>query len=131
MEFVEKMDMSFSYKPVLLKAVLYFMDEEGRVRICDLVTYFSEFYEDRKDRGLVAEKPSSLYQKGGYTEKDVERNILTNPFKRFADMRFLRRCKDISLIEINPVIFKKLTEEDRAKIIQVCDEKLEGYYSKF
>ena len=130
MDFIEKMDMSFSYKPVLLKAIFEYIDEDGKVKIADVVNYFIEFYEDRKSKGLVAEKASSIYQKGGYTEKDVERNIMSNPFKRFADMRFLRRCKDVSYIEINPIIFKKLTEEDIQHILSVCNEKLDNYYGR-
>lgn len=130
MDFVEKMDMSFSYKPVLLKAILDHMDSDGRVRICDIISYFTDFYEERKEAGLPAEKASSLYQKGGYTEKDVERNIFSNPFKRFADMRFLRRCKDVTMVEINPIIFKKLTDADKKHILQICDDKLDEYFSK-
>ncbi|MGL4791468.1 MAG: DEAD/DEAH box helicase, partial [Anaerotignaceae bacterium] len=55
MDFVRTMDMSFSYKPVLLKAIFDFVDEDGKVRICDIVTYFVEFFENRKEKGLVAE----------------------------------------------------------------------------
>lgn len=130
MEFIEKMDMSFSYKPVLLKAVLKHMDENGQVRICDVVSYFIDFYENRKENGLVAEKPTSIYQKGGYTEKDVERNIFMNPFKRFADMRFLQRCKDVTMVEINPTIFKKLTDKDKVSISNICERKLDDYYKR-
>lgn len=130
MDFVEKMDMSFSYKPVLLKAIFDHMDSDGRVRICDIVSYFIDFHEERKEAGLPVEKASSLYQKGGYTEKDVERNIFSNPFKRFADMRFLRRCKDVTMVEINPVIFRKLTDADKKHILQICDDKLDEYFRK-
>lgn len=130
MDFVNKMDMSFSYKPVLLKAIFDHMDSSGRVRICDMVSYFIDFYEERKELGLVAEKVSSIYQKGGYTEKDVERNIFSNPFKRFADMRFLRRCKDVTLVEINPQVFNKLTDADIDRILQICNEKLDTYYKR-
>ena len=88
MKFIETMDMSFSYKPVLLKAIYEYMDSNGRVALPDVVDYFIDFYEDRKAHGMIAEKPNSIYQKGGYTKKDVEKNILSNPFKRFEDMRF-------------------------------------------
>ncbi|KJS18382.1 MAG: hypothetical protein VR69_00740 [Peptococcaceae bacterium BRH_c4b] len=44
MEMVKTMDMSFSYKPVLLKAMLEHVDENGKVRIEDIVDYFIEFY---------------------------------------------------------------------------------------
>lgn len=130
MSFIEKMDMSYSYKPVLIKAVLEFIDEDGRIRICDIVTYFIDFYEARKKSGLVAEKATSIYQKGNYTIKDVERNILSNPFKRFADMRFLNRCKDITNVELHKTIFKKLTEAEKTKIQSICDQKIEEYYNR-
>ena len=128
MKFIETMDMSYSYKPVLLKAIYEYMDTSGRVTLPDVVDYFIDFYEDRKAHGMIAEKSTSIYQKGGYTRKDVEKNILSNPFKRFEDMRFLMRCKDVETIEVNPIIFRKLTREDWLHIVDVCDKSLEKYY---
>ena len=128
MKFIETMDMSYSYKPVLLKAIYEYMDSSGRVALPDVVDYFVDFYEDRKAHGMIAEKSTSIYQKGGYTRKDVEKNILSNPFKRFEDMRFLMRCKDVETIEVNPIIFRKLTREDWLHIVDVCDKSLEKYY---
>lgn len=128
MKFIETMDMSYSYKPVLLKAIYEYMDTSGRVALPDVVDYFIDFYEDRKAHGMIAEKSTSIYQKGGYTRKDVEKNILANPFKRFEDMRFLMRCKDVETIEVNPIIFRKLTREDWLHIVNVCDKSLEKYY---
>ena len=128
MKFIETMDMSYSYKPVLLKAIYEYMDTSGRVALSDVVDYFIDFYEDRKAHGMIAEKSTSIYQKGGYTRKDVEKNILSNPFKRFEDMRFLMRCKDVETIEVNPIIFRKFTREDWLHIVDVCDKSLEKYY---
>ena len=128
MKFIETMDMSYSYKPVLLKAIYEYMDSSGRVALPDVVDYFIDFYEDRKAHGMIAEKSTSIYQKGGYTRKDVEKNILSNPFKHFEDMRFLMRCKDVETIEVNPIIFRKLTREDWLHIVDVCDKSLEKYY---
>lgn len=128
MKFIETMDMSYSYKPVLLKAIYEYMDTSGRVALPDVVDYFIDFYEDRKAHGMIAEKSTSIYQKGGYTRKDVEKNNLSNPFKRFEDMRFLMRCKDVETIEVNPIIFRKLTREDWLHIVDVCDKSLEKYY---
>ena len=131
MKFIETMNMSFSYKPVLLKAIYEYMDSNGRVALPDVVDYFIDFYEDRKAHGMIAGKPNSIYQKGGYTKKDVEKNILSNPFKRFEDMRFLMRCKDVETVEVNPIIFRKLTREDWLHIVDVCDKSLEKYYMRF
>lgn len=53
MKFIETMDMSYSYKPVLLKAVYEYMDSSGRVALPDVVDYFIDFYEDRKAHGKI------------------------------------------------------------------------------
>lgn len=108
--------------------LITFLGTSGRVALPDVVDYFIDFYEDRKAHGMIAEKSTSIYQKGGYTRKDVEKNILSNPFKRFEDMRFLMRCKDVETIEVNPIIFRKLTREDWLHIVDVCDKSLEKYY---
>ncbi len=130
MDMVRAMDMSFSYKPVLLKAMFEHADENGRVRVEDIVDYFIGFYSDRRNKGLVVEKKTSIFCKEGFTRKEVERNIFINPFKRFEDMRFMRRCQEIEYVEFNRHIFRKLTREDTEWIKEHCDRKLEEYYGR-
>ena len=130
MEMVEDMDMSYSYKPVLLKAILQNADKQGRVKIDDIVTYFRAFYEDRRARGEVVEKHNSIFAKGNYTDKEAVRNILSNPFKRFEDMNMMRHTKTIGIIEVEPTVWKRLAEEDKKHILQVCDLRLKQYYKK-
>ena len=60
----------------------------AEIALPDVVDYFIDFYEDRKAHGMIAENPNSIYQKGGYTKKDVEKNILSNPFKRLKTCAF-------------------------------------------
>jgi len=131
MEMVKTMDMSYSYKPVLLKAMFEHVDDNGRVRVDDIVDYFIDFYNDRKVRGLFVEKKSSIYCRDDYTRKEAERNIFANPFRRFEDMRFMKRCCEIDFVEFTRHIFKKLTDEDIEWIKQHCDEKLEEYYRRY
>ena len=98
LDMVRQMDMSYSYKPVLLKAMLLFADDKGRVKLSDIVTYFREFYEARRAAGLVVEKANSIYAKGGYTDAQAQRNILSNPFKRFEDMQMLHHTKTLGCL---------------------------------
>ena len=128
MKMVEQMDMSYSYKPVLLKAVLKHADKNGRVKLENIVSYFKSFYESRRTAGLVVEKPNSIFAKGGYTGKEAERNILSNPFKRFEDMNMLRHTKTLGIIEVDSTVWKKLSDEDKANISIVCEKKLDKYY---
>ena len=96
----------------------------------DIVAYVKAFYEGRRERGEIVEKANSVFAKGGYTEKEAERNILSNPFKRFEDMNMMRHTKTIGIIEVNHVVWKRLTDADKRHILKVCDEKIEGYYKR-
>ena len=131
LDMVRQMDMSYSYKPVLLKAVLQFADDKGRVKLSDIVTYFREFYESRRAVGLVVEKANCIYAKGGYTDSQAQRNILSNPFKRFEDMQMLHHTKTLGVIQVDESVWKKLTRDEKQEIERICDEKLEQYYSRF
>lgn len=64
MKMVDNMDMSYSYKSVLLKAVFANADSRGRLKIEDIVDYFKDYYEDRRSKGLVVEKANSIFAKG-------------------------------------------------------------------
>lgn len=131
MDMVRQMDMSYSYKPVLLKAILAHTDNKGRVKVENIVAYFKSYYEDRKAQGLIVEKPNSIYARGGYSDNDVRRNILSNPFKRFEDMQMMRHTKTLGIIEVEPTVWKHLTDEEKQEIERICDEKLEQYYMRF
>lgn len=130
MDMVRQMDMSYSYKPVLIKAILRNADSAGRVKIDDIVAYFKYFYESRRNSGLTVEKPNSIFAKGGYTDKEAANNILSNPFKRFQDMQMLRHTKTLGIIEVEPTVWKNLTDNEKEEILQICDDKLEKYYQR-
>ena len=130
MEMVEQMDMSYSYKPVLLKAILEHADAAGRVKISDIVDYYRRYYEGRRTAGLKVEKANSIFAKGGYTDKEAERNILSNPFKRFEDMNMMRHTKTLGVVEVDSTVWKKLTVGEKVHIIEICDAKLEEYYKR-
>ena len=130
MEMVEQMDMSYSYKPVLLKAILAYADAAGRVKISDIVSYFRSFYEARRAGDLRVEKANSIYARGDYTDKEAERNILSNPFKRFEDMNMMRHTKTLGIIEVDGTVWKKLSAEEKTQIELICDQKLEEYYRR-
>jgi len=130
MKMVRQMDMSYSYKPVLLKAILAHADYKGIISLSDIVEFFINYYESRKQNGLIIEKKNSIYAKGGFAKKDVERNILSNPFKRFEDMHMLRHTKTLGFIEVDNIVWRYLSDDDKEEIEKVCEEKLEQYYKR-
>lgn len=130
MQMVRQMDMSYSYKPVLLEAILLYANEKGKIQLSDIVEHFKNYYEGRRQAGLIVEKQNSIFAKGGYTDKDAERNILINPFKRFEDMQMLRHSKTLGLIEVDPDVWRSLTVSDKAEIETICAEKLVKYFER-
>lgn len=130
MEMIHQMDMSYSYKPVLIKAVLANADAKGRVKLDDIVAYFTAFYEERRNAGLIIENKNSIFAKGGYTDKEAKRNILANPFKRFQDMQMLNHTKTLGIIQVDESVWKHLSPEEKAVIEQICDNKLKEYYCR-
>jgi hypothetical protein len=78
------MDMSYSYKPVLLCA-----DDKGRVKLDDIVSFFRAYYEGRRSAGLVVEKKNSIFARGDYTGKEVARKSC--PIHS-SDLRTCRCC---------------------------------------
>ena len=130
LEMIRRMDMSYSYKPVLIKAILLYADERGRIKLEDVVSYFKTYYEGRRSAGLTVEKKNSIFAKGGYTDKEAERNILANPFKRFEDMQMLRHTKTLGIVQVDESVWKRLSKEEKIEIEKICNEKIELYYEK-
>ena len=77
------------------------------------------------------EKASSIYTKGSHTDAQVQRNTLSNPFKRFENMQMLHHTKTLGVIQVDRSVWKKLTREEKQEIGRLCDEKMEGYYWRF
>ena len=130
MEMIRQMDMSYSYKPVLIKAVMLCADDKGRVKLEDIVRYFRSYYEGRRLLGQKVEKANSIFAKGGYTDKEAERNILANPFKRFEDMNMMHHTKTLGIVQVDETVWKALSSEEKMEIERVCNEKLKEYYER-
>lgn len=130
MDMIRQMDMSYSYKPVLMKAIMQHADAKGRIKLDDIVAFFKAYYEGRRAAGLIVEKKNSIFAKGGYTDKEAERNILSNPFKRFEDMQMIRHTKTLGIVQVDEAVWKYLSADEKDEIKNICDEKLETYFSR-
>ncbi|MGE5632159.1 MAG: macro domain-containing protein [Caulobacteraceae bacterium] len=130
MEMIRQMDMSYSYKPVFIKAILEYADEVGNVRMSDIVDYFLSFYADRREEGKIIERANSAFAKNNCTKKDAEHIILIYPFKRFEQRGMMSYDKETELITIDSVIMTNMSEDKKREILLICDEKLSQYYSK-
>ena len=123
--------MSSPYKPVLLNAFFTHADQDGRAAISDLTVYFRTYYQAWRERGEVVENSRSLFCRETYTDKEIERLILSNPFKRFEDMDMMHHSRTLGLVEMDKFVWKRLTAAEKEEILQTCDEALARYYDRF
>ena len=130
LEMVDTMSMSYSYKPVFLLAFLDNMDEKGACTLAQVAKDFAWFSEERKEKGLRAEKRNCIFVRGGYTIKDVERLILSMPFRRFEDMSVMHHAKQLGILQMDRELFLRLTEEDMKTIRQSCKRALDRYFGE-
>lgn len=122
--------MSYSYKPVFLLAFLSCMNEKGEALLSNVSEIFASYYEERVNSGLPAEKKNCIFTKGGYTAKDVEKLILSMPFKRFEGMGYMRHSKYLGTIQIDKSIMKDWTDADAAALQKCCSDALERYWKE-
>ena len=130
LQMAQDMTMSYSYKPVFLLALFDQLNSEGEASLDGIVDSFAEFYEDRIRDGKIPEKKPCIFTKGGYTQKDVERLILSMPFKRFEDMGFLYHSKFLGTIKIDRSIMHRLTEEDKEELKRNSQKALRRYFGE-
>ena len=129
-QMVKDMNMTYSYKPVLLKAFFNYADKDGRASLTDLSSYFRNFYKNRHDQGLVVENSKSIFNRESFTDKEIEHLILIKPFKRFENMGMMHHSRNLGLVEMDKTVWKKLTDAEKADILRICDESLERYFSR-
>jgi superfamily II DNA or RNA helicase len=130
-QFVGDMDMTMSYKPVMLLALLDHVDANGRARLADVVRAFRKFYEDRKEAGLVVERPlAAMARVAELDDAEVQRLMLAKPFEKFERRKYLKYDRDLAYIRFDPALWRRLKEEDRDRLRSLCREAIREYYER-
>jgi superfamily II DNA or RNA helicase len=132
LDFVTRMDMSSSYKPVLLQAVLEHVDTQGRARIDEVTRSFQAFYRDRLGQGLPVERPAMrMAEVDRLTEDDVRAVMLGMPFRKFEQRKYLAYDKeDLSFIRFRAALWRQLSADDRASAARSCERAIAEYYER-
>lgn len=130
MNMIDQMDMSYSYKPVFIKAILELANENGVSSFPQIVAYFLKFYRNRFDENLVPEKENSVFSKKDCTFDEAERVVRIYPFRRFSDIGVVSYVRDSEELVFNRNVWRNLSEEDKVHIVAVCDSKIAEYFNK-
>jgi superfamily II DNA or RNA helicase len=131
LEFVGAMDMTMSYKPVMLLALLDAVDEGGRAKRSEVVRRFQKFYQDRRAAGLLVERPGARkVEVDELAEGAVTRLMLEKPFQTFERPGFLRQDRDVAYVRFDPRLWRQLGPGDREQVAEACRRNIGSYYER-
>jgi hypothetical protein len=132
LDFVQRMDMSSSYKPVLVLAMLSHADEQGIALIDDVVQSFHQFYLDRLDSGLEVERQGlRMAQAKSLLKGDVRVVMLGMPFRKFEQRKFMAYDRnDVAHIRFPARLWRQLTTEDKAATRNTSERAIAEYYER-
>ena len=132
LQFVADMDMSASYKPVLLLAILDASDENGRAKLVDAVRNFRQFYETRRERGLIVEAPRiRMSRVEALDDSDVRQIMLSMPFRKYEQRRYLKYDRDFSNVRFHRALWRQLKPADLDELRAICARSIASYYERF
>lgn len=127
LEYCHKTNMSYSYKPVLIMALVEY---GGAVSISEAVNYFVMYYGNRLSLGLMAERTNSIYSNLNCTLEQISSNIKTNPVKALLNSVFFIYDRNTEILSFVPEIRRELTASVGERIISACTQRLDEYYMR-
>ncbi len=132
LQFIGEMDMTLSYKPVMLLALLDAIADDGRAKLSEVVHGFRRFYQERRTAGLAAERPGARRQSvDELDEASASRLMLGKPFETFERRRFLRYDRDLAYVRFDPRLWGQFGAEDLQHIQTICLRSIQSYYERF
>lgn len=128
LEYCRTMKMSYSYKPVLIMALLH-AGKNGSVTVESAAKYFREYYAHRREQGMPAEKKRCIYPRDDVTDKQIIANLVSNPVKALCESGFFFFNEQEQVFSLSPEIWIILDKNSKSMITRICRQRLKEYYS--
>ena len=130
--FARSRNLSKSYKPVLLLALLDLVDRRGEVSIAALVAAFRAFYLRRRAAGLPVEfGPPAVDDPAAVSDAALRQLILRHPLERFLIKGLLQHDAEAGVVRFAPQLWDELRAFDMLDLRQSAEEQLRHYYGRF
>ncbi|NTW04219.1 MAG: restriction endonuclease, partial [Oscillochloris sp.] len=109
LDFVSSRNLTKSYKPVMLKAILKLVSRNGEVQLDDLAAEFQAFYIQRQCADLPIEFGVPLLENpAGVEIEAIKRLIIKHPLERFIIKGFLSYNAATGIIHFAPQLWGEL-----------------------
>lgn len=123
------MKMTYSYKPLLILALLKQDNNNGCIHIESAVRYFRNYYDGRRNQGLCIEKKPCIYQKKDVSDKQISANLIANPVRALAQGGYFFLNSETKLFSIFLEIWGSMDKKSKTNIKRICRLKLKDYYA--
>lgn len=130
MEYCRNMKMSYSYKPILILALLNAGDTSGNLSMEKAVKFFRKYYDIRKKQGLCVEMKRCIYQNDQVTDKQIAANLIANPIRVLAETDYFYYNSDSAIFSMSPEIWDVLDRKAKTQLVRICNQKLKIYYNE-
>lgn len=122
---LDKMAMNYSYKPLLLLALL---ETDTLSRPIDEITeFYLDYYRRRSQTGLVIEKDDSAFVQNEDNFIIAKRTILRYPVSVLSKKAFVVYEQETGIVRLNNLLTAYVGSK-RERIRQQCYDLLEKYY---
>lgn len=129
MEELQKMSMNYSYKPILILALLQTNDNNSGVKIDTIIDYYFDYYHSRNNKTLIIEKATSSFVKHPDNRNMARKTLLTYPVRILSKKGFIEYNKCTDTVCFNNNLFSKFNNSALTHIKSLCEKNLEQYYS--
>ena len=131
LDFARSRNLTKSYKPVLLRALLRLVNRDGEVQIDELTSEFRAFYVARRLAGLPVEfGPPDLADASTVSDARLRQLIVRHPLERFLIKGFLIYESEAGVVRFAPQLWSELRIWELLDIQQSAGEQLDYYYSR-
>lgn len=125
-DYCKSMRMTYSYKAVLILALIN--SKSLSVDMNEAVTFFRDFYNERRRNNQRIEKNNCLYQRIDISDDEIMHNIIRNPIQALIKSSYFQFDECTKVFSINDKLISEITEQDRDEIRKACKRKLNAYY---
>ena len=129
-QYCRDMKMSYSYKAILILALLHKCDSAGQLPLEKAIAFFRKYYSDRQKQGLCIEKKQCIYLKPDVTDKQIAANLISNPVRVLVESGFFFFNSDTQMFSISPEIWNAIDKKSKTLLIRICGQRLKTYYSE-
>ena len=125
---VHDMRLNYSYKPILLLAILATANENGQAQMDHIISYYLDYYAHKVELGEIPEKRNSSFVKHPNDREQARKTIIKYPLSIFVNRGFLEFDKDKDIVTFKDSIWRKISQQYKQEIISCCKEALRNYY---